>query len=443
MKCWSCGSDLAGGSRHYFTCPLCSAVEEQKKIREGLESSGAQSLYVAVETFGPDLSEIAGILETGFGELSGELANIASILEWGFEEIEWKLDQIRGTLRSIDKTLKSPSRTQANEWRQIAEDLRRRRVLDESEKFFLKSLETNPLDYRTYIGIGKTYLQLGELKKARTYWGKSLPHAPKEGINYKSYSYRLIGRTYFCEEDYPQATSLLKTAIYLSPNYYLGHYDYAQYCALIGDKENCFSSLRIAVFGEPSLLELAERERNFIPLEKEIWSFLKEIKFGIGFWVRKKFGWDRFSTFRQMFSQIEKEIEERGFWAESRTVLETLEWDRFLEFIQLVKEEEEIKSEPEFRIILEKCGWDSFLSFAQMLKSIKNTEKLAAKLTQSYGENYIGHGFIELLLYFARRDFADARRIAIERGRPPFFWEEALGRVADSVREARYEIEHI
>lgn len=258
MKCWSCGSDLAGGSLHYFTCPLCSAVEEQKKIRETLESSRAQSLYEAIQ------------ISAGLSEITQGLSEIASILEWGFEEIEWKFDQIRGILGSIDKTLKTPSAIQSNEWRQIAEELRERKVLDESEKFFLKSLETNPLDYRTYIGLGKTYLQMGEFGKARTYWEKSLLHAPKKEIDYKSYSYRLIGRTYFCEENYPQATSMLKTSIELSPNYYLGHYDYAQYCALMGNKENCLSSLKIVIEKGTVPLEIVGRERNFHPLRKEI-----------------------------------------------------------------------------------------------------------------------------------------------------------------------------
>ncbi len=284
MKCWSCGTEIPGGGRYIFTCPTCSMVEEQKKIRERLEYSESKGIYEAVELFGPDIGEVVGILEAGFGGLSEQLseiatgiASVASILEWGFEEIEWKLDQIRGTLKSIDKTLKSPSKTQANEWRQMAEELRRRGVLDGSEKFFLKSFEMNPLDYRTYIGLGKTYLQIGKGDKTRTYWEKSLLHAPKGEINYKSYSYRLIGRLDFCEDNPQEAASLLKTAIELSPNYYLGHYDYAQCCALIGDKENCLSSLQTAIVKEPIPFELVEKERNFKPFSGEVENLLKEI----------------------------------------------------------------------------------------------------------------------------------------------------------------------
>lgn len=295
MRCWSCGTEIAGGGRYIFTCPTCNIVKETKKIRERLKSWRAQSLYSATEL-------------VGLGESTEGLPEIASILEWGFEETEWKLDQIRGILGSIDETLKAPGATQANEWRQTAEEMRRRRVLDESEKFFLKSLETNPLDYRTYIGLGKTYLQIGQGKKARTYWEKSLPHAPKGEIDYKSYSYRLIGRTFFCEEDYLQAASILKTSIELSPNYYLGHYDYAQYCALIGDKENCLSSLKIAILKEPIPLELVRSERNFKPLRREIENFLRttepsEIIFRFSL---KKFG----NGITRELDEAEKQIEE-------------------------------------------------------------------------------------------------------------------------------------
>ena len=248
-RCWSCGAEVSGvraATSGVPTCPACQTAE--------------------------------GISE------------IASTLEWGFEEFEWKLNLITGilgsigkTLGSIDKTLKTPSQTQANEWRQIAEELRRRGVLDESEKLFLKSLEANPLDYRTYIGLGTTYLEMGKLHEARSIWERSLPHAPKLGetaqlLDYKSYSYRLIGRTYFCEENYEQAASALENAIELSPFHYPAYYDYAQYCALIGDKENCLSSLRTAIINECIPFQLLEEERNFEPFRKEIDGLLNAMK---------------------------------------------------------------------------------------------------------------------------------------------------------------------
>jgi tetratricopeptide (TPR) repeat protein len=257
-RCWTCGSGNAGGLLgHWWTCPDCGTEKQLKKIRERLESSPVVNLNAAIEL-------------VGLGQLSEELSGIASTLEWGFEEINWRLDQVNHTLSSIDKTLKTPSQTQAKEWREIAEELRRRGVLDESEEFFLKSLKTNPLDYRTYIGIGKTYLQMDGPQKARTYWEKSLPHAPKSAFDYKSYSHRLIGRTYFCEDDAEKAAQALETAIQLSPYYYIAHYDYALYSALLGHKEACLSSLKIAVSKEAIPVAMVRSEGSFAILGQEV-----------------------------------------------------------------------------------------------------------------------------------------------------------------------------
>lgn len=256
-RCWTCGSDLAGGLHHIFTCPLCAQVKETKKIRETLESAGVESLY-------------------GATEILSALSDIASIIEWSFEELNWKLEQATDIFRSIDKALKTPGQTQANEWRQIAEELRDRGVLDESEKFFLQSFNVNPLDYRTYIGLGKTYLQMGKFDEARAYWEKSLPHAPKQEFDYRSYSYRLIGRIYFCEDNLQQAAATLQLAIELSPDYSDGHYDYAQYCAQLGQKEKCTSSLIAAIVRDPTLFDLAQKERNFEPLKEEVQEVLTE-----------------------------------------------------------------------------------------------------------------------------------------------------------------------
>ena len=268
MRCWTCESKLEGppkilgGTRQMFTCHTCTGLIELGRIREKIETSQAQSLGDALRLF---------------EESTRGPQEIVSAIEWGFEDIGWNLDQMTGVLKSIDTTLKTPSLIKANEWRQMAEELRRRGVLDESEEFFLKSLRANPLDYRTYIGLGKTYLQMAKNDLARTYWEKSLPHAPEEEIDYKSYSYRLIGRIYFCEENYQQAALALKKAIELSPRYYPGHYDYAQYCALVGDKKNCLSSLKIAVEKEPLPLGLVRQERNLQVFKKEIENLLRTV----------------------------------------------------------------------------------------------------------------------------------------------------------------------
>ena len=291
-RCWSCGAEIPGGlrPRYWYTCPNCAQVEELESLRKEASSN---------------LTKLVAVQQHGFETLSDRLSEVATVIEWGFEDVKWELQQQTDVLRSIDHTLKTPSETKANEWREIAEELRNRGVLGQSEQFFLKAVEANPLDYRIYIGLAETYLRMEKFNKAETFLERSLPHAPletkrnleeptykflsdEEGeefvacntyslpFDYKSYSYRLIGRIYFCEENYHQAASVLQKSIELSPSYWEGHYDYAQYCALVTKRENCLTSLHKAISGNPLYFYLAAKEKNFTPLKDEVDNLLRE-----------------------------------------------------------------------------------------------------------------------------------------------------------------------
>jgi tetratricopeptide (TPR) repeat protein len=98
-----------------------------------------------------------------------------------------------------------------------------------------------------------------------------------EPFDYKSYSYRLIGHIYACEEDYEQAEAALKLATELSPDYEDGNYDYAQYCALLREKDKCLTALRKAISDKSLYFYLAQKERNFDPLRHEVQILLNGI----------------------------------------------------------------------------------------------------------------------------------------------------------------------
>jgi tetratricopeptide (TPR) repeat protein len=331
-RCWSCGAELPGGWEYAFTCPVCEQVHQIKDLRR--EASD-------------NLKGLEQVQRRAFESLSDRMSEVASVIEWGFEEINWQLQQQTVVLRSIDHTLKTPSETQANEWRQMAEEMRDRGVLEQSEELFLKALDKNPLDYRTYIGLAQTYLRIGKFDEAKTLLEKSLPHAPlrtkreelkvaRERVlqrneaskwsnekaeafvaelksrtnqkpteelsdeevdvlwekyrpitsygnyplpfDYKSYTYRLIGHIYACEEDYYEARSNLKSAIDLSPQYTEGHYDYAQYCAILEEEPECLDSLQKALADKPLYFYLAEKEKNFDPLRDNIQTILLKLK---------------------------------------------------------------------------------------------------------------------------------------------------------------------
>ncbi len=272
-KCWTCGTSVSG---YHYRCSSCKqALRELENMHDTIS-----------EGFG-DLSRIQ---EHGFNQLSAQLSEIATVLEWGSGELSWQLQQQTDILSSIDHTLQTPSETKANEWRLHAEELRHRGVLEESEEFFLKALNEYRLDYRIYVGIAETYLQMNKFDKAKVYLEKSLPHAPEEEIDYKSYSYRLIGHIHICEEEYTKALEALHSSIKLSPDYIDGLYDFAQYMSLVSDaivdhvcsqtfrewghnwqravelrKYNliCHLALAKAIKAKPVYFYLAEKERNF------------------------------------------------------------------------------------------------------------------------------------------------------------------------------------
>jgi len=262
-KCWTCGSNMGGPT---FSCPSCNGLKQLKILNEE-----ARNVSKNIK----DLSEIQ---YQGFKELkdvfADKLSEISSAIEWGFNQVSWHLEQQTEVLRSIDHTLKTPTQTQANEWRIMADELSRRGVLDEAEKHYIKSIESNLLDYRTYLGLAHLYIETNEFEKAKNILEKSLPHAPKKDIDYKSYSYRLIGHIYECWEDYKSASSILSNAIELSPNYADGHYDYSRYCAQLGNIKECIPSLEHAIHGNALYWDLAKNERTFIPVIHEVGKIL-------------------------------------------------------------------------------------------------------------------------------------------------------------------------
>lgn len=284
-QCWSCGKNVTG---YHYTCRHCENIKEIKRLQEKVESS-ATGIY-------DRLDYMVQVQQDGFSSLrtslSEGLAEIAAVIEWGFEKLYWELHQQTEILRSIDHSLKTPSETQANEWRKIAEGLKTRNVLDQSEKFYLKALELNPLDYRLYVGLAQTYLQENKFNEAKFYLEQSLPHAPRGNqdetvahiavgidskFDWRSYSYRLIGHIHACDEDYNQAVLILRSAIELSPDYADGYYDYSKYCAQLKETKDCLFSLQRAILVKPLYWYLAQYDRNFYPIQRKISEVIENI----------------------------------------------------------------------------------------------------------------------------------------------------------------------
>ncbi|OGG69297.1 hypothetical protein A3F27_01385 [Candidatus Kaiserbacteria bacterium RIFCSPHIGHO2_12_FULL_53_13] len=266
-RCWTCGSSVASA---IYKCSACVGVAQLKGLGDDLES------------IKDDIEKGITILE----ELNSSLASIGSVLEWGFGEIAWRQEQQTDILRGIDATLRTPGETRANELRLQAEELRHRGLYPESEELFLKAIDEYRLDYRMYVGLAETYLRVNEFDKAHNFLERSLPHAPKRDIDYKSHSYRLIGHIHASREDYEKAFQALVASITFSPEYAEGLYDFAQYGSLLdddtfarvasptlsawggnwalGDRDLVLHlALQKAIQARPAYYYLAEHEPNF------------------------------------------------------------------------------------------------------------------------------------------------------------------------------------
>jgi len=287
-----------------FTCPACAENTLMKDIRNGVRD-GVDGQERAMEMIASGLSNMAGKM-SGIAE---ELSDLAGIVQGGFDELQWELEQQTQVLLSIDQTLKTPSQTQAREWREMAEQLRKRGCFDEAKQWFLKSLEMSPLDFRTYVGLGMTYLRKNDFDKAEEVLTRSFPHAPQreqglmrpvpkklsemteeeiheeadaimKGVeaqvkqvsqfDYKSLSHRLIGRICACRGDYGRAAAELRLAIDLSPNYPEGNYDYALYAVQSGKTGGWEELLHRAISARPGYLNVAWVERRFFPARQEL-----------------------------------------------------------------------------------------------------------------------------------------------------------------------------
>ena len=191
-ECLSCGAPLNGGACYMFTCPACTGTAVMEDIRKGIRDVG-DGQERAMQMIASGLSNVADKVSG----VANQLSTLAGIVQGGFDELNWKLQQQTQVLLSIDLTLKSPRQTKARELREMAEELRQRGELEKAEKFFLESLDWNPLDYRTYIGLAFNYLRKSDFDKeeevrkddfdkAEEVLIRSLPHAPKSDIRTRS-----------------------------------------------------------------------------------------------------------------------------------------------------------------------------------------------------------------------------------------------------------------
>jgi len=301
-KCFTCGWHIDDSANRYtsqslsglfpslYTCTHCENLKAMQDVRKM-----AQAQAVSLGAMSSQLDTLTAIERQGFEQLSGDMKSgfnqvnagidrvnenigqLNSVIRWGLEDLGWKIVQQTDVMKSIDETLKTPRQTEANELRQMAEHAFAIGVMDDSTTYFLESLAKSTLDYRTYIGLAHAYLAQGKFDEAKMYLERSLPHAPNKEIDYRSYSYRLIGRIHFAREENPNAVMVLKQAVALSPDYPDALYDYAQYTALVENADESVVHLKKAISIQPYLWIAAQTEPIFSNIRTQVDAALEGI----------------------------------------------------------------------------------------------------------------------------------------------------------------------
>jgi tetratricopeptide (TPR) repeat protein len=285
-RCWTCGTKIEQTIGDQYICESCEDISNQIRSLHGDVKYATDRVSGKFDDLIFEQRQGFNALSGGIQDIVGGMYEIASVIEWGFGELSWQMQQQTSVLHEITNVLHRIEDNQirseqikADRWRLDAEEHRRRSDYDQALKFFLKSLDANSLDYRTYIGLAETYLRIGQFANAKTYIEKSLRHAPSSGnFSYKSYSLRLIGRIYYCWEDYDNAIESLKRAVELSPDYTKAYYDLAQYYAAKRDVEEAILHLRRSIDGNSFYFDLAIREKNFNPIIDAVLQLREEMK---------------------------------------------------------------------------------------------------------------------------------------------------------------------
>jgi tetratricopeptide (TPR) repeat protein len=216
------------------------------------------------------LDAIADLHRKTYTALLHGFEQLNQSLEWGFSSLLWAIDQQTEVLRSIDQTLKTPGQTQADEWRLIGEGLRQRGGPEAATTFFLDALKLNPLDYRIYLGLAHAYFELSRFDDADQVLVSSLPHAPRKGFDYRSVTYRLMGRIRFCREQYHDAMEQLRQAVLIEPKNAKAFYDLAQYSSCTTLEHQCVTTLRYAIERDPTYWYAARVEPLFSPFRMQV-----------------------------------------------------------------------------------------------------------------------------------------------------------------------------
>lgn len=169
-------------------------------------------------------------ISQSLGEVVDAIGELADIFEFNHSEMMWQMERQLEVLTGIHNMIENPRATLANELLEMGVNSLKVGMIEESKRLLQEAVEANPLDYRIYIAMGYTYLEMDDLKNALDRFEYALKNARTD--YYESCSLLLISRVYYCMGDIKKAIDKAKLAVDLSPDNPEVHYQYATYVAL-------------------------------------------------------------------------------------------------------------------------------------------------------------------------------------------------------------------
>lgn len=262
--CWTCGTST---NLPTHTCPACQAVTALEEVNITIAEGSLIETQLGLAQLAMQREMVRGIDRLADANKRG-FRQVCDVLRWSTTELAWRLDQQQEALVGIDETLRTPSETQANEFRQMAEKLVARGVLEDAREFYEKALNLNRLDYRIYVGLAGVLVKQNEIANSLSVLERSLPHAPKSPFSliadYKSYSLRLMARGQLCLGKMSDARRSIDEAIALSPFYYEARFDLAKIACEAGDEGTFEDSLNRSIVGSPAYWHFAYRDPTLL-----------------------------------------------------------------------------------------------------------------------------------------------------------------------------------
>lgn len=106
---------------------------------------------------------------------------------------------------------------------------------------FRKAAEYSPDDAEALSRLGHAYFSEGNLDKAEYYFEHALQYDANNG-----YSYYNLVKIYLVREEYEKAREMLEQLMKINENHPLAHAEYANYYAMLGDRENALEQCKKA-----------------------------------------------------------------------------------------------------------------------------------------------------------------------------------------------------